>query len=141
MDYFEINGTTFIRPYRGKRKDNHTWIKGDLLHGEKEIFIYCSPYFGPIVDPDTIGQAVGYTDDNGNEIFSGDIVRVSTSQIFTDFAVGYITMIDCKYVIKCQHYNLTFTEINAAHHGSIEIIGNIYDNIDLVEQYNLPMFV
>ena len=83
------------------------------------------------VDKNTVGQFTGLKDKNGNEIYEGDILKIDRE--------------DYKYIVK--FYSGCFVGVNkydehyeqAKDLGSlftleIEIIGNIYDNLELLEE-------
>lgn len=71
--------------FRGKRKDNGEWTYGyycpkPYSHFPCEATIFPSEtidrdWHGERVDPSTVGQFTGLTDENGVKIFEGDIVR------------------------------------------------------------------
>lgn len=121
--------------FRGKRVYNGAWLAGDLLANKYE-----RPNICPIGDvncypviPETIGQYTGLKDKNGEKIFEGDIVKYSTTcEIFTVAWHGSFA----EFVIS------ELQKPNKATRGSknmylvnryCEVIGNIYDNPELLE--------
>lgn len=126
-----------IHLYRGKRLDNGQFIEGSLI-GEDVIVgkivdfeeDYFTTEFWYKVDPETVGQFTGMTDKNGTKIFEGDIV-VNKNIHGKKWIVEYRT--DSEYVgfvlkeIGTNGISL-FTSWN-----DIEVIGNIYDNKDLLK--------
>ena len=85
------------------------------------------------VDYQTIGQYTGLTDNNGNKIFEGDIVRCVSE---LDYANMVVIFEDGEFrMVKCKKYN-TYTKGSgyfAIRCFYKEIIGNIYDNPELIK--------
>ena len=75
-----------------------------------------------------IMQSTGLADENGKEIFEGDVVHAYGEDTYL---IGVIEYFDNSYCIKSKNgiYNLLWT--NAEQY---EIIGNIYENTELVEE-------
>ena len=79
-------------------------------------------------------QSTGLKDKNGNEIFEGDVVRQVRTQPTTEneIIIGVVTMLEGAWLIMNDGEQLASdlwseTDIN-------EIIGNIYENPELLEE-------
>ena len=128
--------------FRGKRVDNGTWAYGDLLHcdGEMEIDSESLGENGGYIIPETVGQYTGLTDKNGVRIFEGDVIRGRSVYIG-----GHSTSNRALVIYKAGMFLLSFgeseeecaaaqdVEFLGAWHDSVEIIGNIHDNPELLE--------
>lgn len=123
--------------FRGKRKNGYDWIYGNYCGVECslesgcgiECFIIEAPRDGSSVkvDAETVGQYTGLIDKNDQKIFEGDIVRgidhLADLEVF-----GYIDHQSGSFVIVGEfmtHYRWLDYEV--------EVIGNIYDNPELIE--------
>ena len=135
--------------FRGKRVDNGEWVYGYYAHlpsaaGAADI-IYV-PASDPddsnhtvFVDPETIGQFTGLTDKNGVKIFEGDIVRFKHDGDFGEkiyyrnYAVEFInTYVTYGLRLRNRSIHFPFKQGTASQHDA-EVIGNIYDNPELIE--------
>lgn len=131
--------------FRGKRIDNGEWVYGCLLNNiygaSKPVIISDSSYTDDnrianddweFVIPETVGQYTGLTDKNDKKIFEGDIVKV-----LDEFDHKVIYLIDYKDASFCANqkgvnFSIYLSEFNTGRY-SIEIMGNIYDNPELLE--------
>ena len=87
------------------------------------------------VDPETVGQFTGLCDKNGKKIFEGDIIKavnrehsISNNPVVVWGSKSHGWSLKCdidNYFIKVKYYKLS---------SSDEVIGNIYDNPDLLKE-------
>lgn len=85
------------------------------------------------VDPKTVGQSTGLKDKNGVEIFEGDIVFDRWANKYTPVFQNGIYM---AYNPKNLMQNDPSTQFNIIWKDGCEVIGNIYENPELLEQAN-----
>lgn len=149
--------------FRGKTTEknvneafNNVWVEGDLIKNKNKYYIHPHATVFKVenelaklmvcheVIPETIGQYTGLTDKNGNKIFEGDIVVVK-------YPKGDICCVgDVQFQSGVFGAEWASVKINKSMLGSwgqnhnlrrfdddiierIEIIGDIYDNPELLE--------
>ena len=128
--------------FRGQRKTDKTWIYGNLLRTDDGIFIIQNhvPYHRLEkyeVLEETVCQYTGLTDKNGRKIFEGDIVKINNDvkEAF-EISDGAVVYRGGSFIVGGSNGNGTLnslfaiTDINYVLRG--EVIGNIFDNPDLI---------
>jgi hypothetical protein len=119
---------------KAKRKDNGEWVIGFYAYINKKHYIYTEQLIHSglydiaerfEVDPSTICQCTGLKDKNGKLIWENDIVRckVGTAKVIWDKSGWRI-----KWLRRKDLYYWAAEDIQ-----SMEIIGNIFDNPELLE--------
>lgn len=124
--------------FRGKTKRRHRWVYGALVQNGKEFGLisqdeddanYGIAYY---VDEDTVGQFTELYDSNGKPIYEGDIVERYDEYYVVEFNIkrrGYYPFA-CGDGCGCCEYETMSPE-------DIEVVGNIYDDEELVKEHNL----
>lgn len=128
--------------FRGKRKENGKWIYGFLVPKETnsyadgfliidgalnydELDDYQPSFSTYDVVSETVGQYTGLTDKNGKKIFEGDIVK------YRNNLPCKIDYIDSQFVMMWKNFYRNFERV---YDDEIEVIGNIYDNPELLKE-------
>lgn len=117
--------------FKAKRIDNGEWVQGALFNGENHCIIgqeiKFSPYteheckiVGYEVDETNICQCTGLKDKNGKLIWENDILKYEWDRTRIDF-------------IKYQAPIFTYSKTMRWSLQQDEVIGNIFDNPELLE--------
>ncbi|EKZ5139155.1 hypothetical protein QMH00_000054 [Listeria monocytogenes] len=127
--------------FRGKIVGAEGFVYGKLLAplasgnayiaydvNEVRSFVYISR--SEKVDPETVGQYTGLKDKNGKKIFEGDIVNCKFFDRMVGDIAGVINFIDCVWAVSDFKNKRLYQLIDV---DNIEIIGNIHENLDLLE--------
>ena len=120
--------------FRGQRQSDNKWIYGDLLQPIEICDIYeisdCESIDGSRYDvvEDTIGQYTGLKDKNGKEIYEGDIVKIDCPTMKMTGEIKYSEMSATFFI-----YDEIIEETLWYQKEELEVIGNIYENPELLE--------
>ena len=140
--------------FRGKEKNSGKWIYGDLRHISDGHggYILCivdntngrnNDVTGVEVVPETVGQYTGLTDKNNVKIFEGDIVKGTA---YSATRIGVIVWIDEISSFGVRYVNapnptawenssiLRCVSLGKTDEFAAEVIGNIYDNPELLKK-------
>ena len=138
--------------FRGKSKRTDEWLYGDLVRNVEGEFAIVPPlnYHGNYeVDKETIGQFTGLYDENGSEIYEGDIVdwtffytgccnggAVERDTIVTGIIEwhqgGFILKVINNDFEDAGQYGIS--DLNTDTKSDVVVKGNIYDNKELLTQ-------
>ena len=126
-----------------KYGDLHQWNNGDTfigIHNENwvnDCVNSCDYITIKKVNPNTIGQFTGLQDKNGKEIYEGDIVHWHNQNYAIVFKYGqfYASIEKCHENVYGGFplHSLADTLITIDENNICEIIGNIYDNPELLK--------
>lgn len=126
--------------FRGKSLDSGEWYYGNLYDKDTagRTHIGTTKKGCLNIDPDTVGQFTGLKDKNGVEIYEGDVVEVY------DFASSYASKYKGKVCVRrgawCVEHILFDSDIYTPlvfddfAGRKTEVIGNIYDDQDLLKE-------
>ncbi|MCD6148606.1 hypothetical protein J7J18_04495 [bacterium] len=126
----EFNG--YVEENGKQKMRGGAWVKGDLHCDGENVYIFDRE--GSIwrkVYPETVGQYTGAKDDNGKEIWEGDIVR------FMDRGIGYVVFSEGAFGVREGNIdNVEDDEMEVIGFGyyKIEVIGNVYENPELLQR-------
>lgn len=131
--------------FRGKSLKTGEWTQGYLFRCWERAYIL----WGMVndnadmteVDPETVCQYTGLTDKNGRKIFEGDILKENIEDPETTGTDKFI------YTVQYSDDHCAFTTSDVINEGyfeplgeyineNVEVIGNIFDNPELIGENN-----
>lgn len=141
--------------FKAKRIDNGEWVEGCIVIDQSRLNIFkyriqpieSGVLYAPPIDPDTLCQYTGFTDKNGKKIWENDILRYSYdydgSPFLKDgeeikYRAGAVFWSEWRGSwAVCGRGNKKCTNNDVFKYNRspnrTEVIGNIFDNPDLLE--------
>ena len=145
--------------FRGKSKYNNEWIYGSLIRLGEESFsdldrygiidkgdtigsISCYNFQIDEIIPTTVSEFTGLIDKNNNRIFEGDIIKLYNGELRKVFfneetlqwEMCFVNVKSCEvnHLINTQPLANIMIELAYGYPCSTEVIGNIWDNPELL---------
>ena len=133
--------------FRGKRTDTKEWVYGfynftiyddgsDPLMSIMRVHIIAdADGYVWSIDENTVGQFTGLTDKNDKEIYEGDIVAIE----YIDFDQAEDGVCHVKTVVEYETERMRFIfskngkSVIKTYKSCLEVIGNIFENGDLIK--------
>lgn len=134
-----------VRIQRAKIVGTDTWVEGTYFPPENTIIsheptTFSGGYTDYSVVPETVGDYTGVVDKHGTRIFEGDIVKIKYGRLCTiiwfsspthnGWDLQPINTVENCLHTKCPDAFDLYKEEN------LEVVGNIYDNLELLEGNN-----
>lgn len=127
--------------FKAKRIDNGEWVEGCLVidHSRPNLFEYrmqpveSGVLYAPPINPETICQFTGLCDKNGKKIWESDVVwLVYDGKEHIYQIVWDNSELDFKATNGEENYGSNFEYLLCC--DEIEVIGNIFDNPELLQE-------
>lgn len=131
--------------FKAKRIDNGEWVEGYLFRLSEKLhpFIMLKNRAGDgyEVDENTVCQYTGLTDKDGKKIWENDIVKFKHGGEFSEKGIYYRnyvvefvnTFVTYGLRLRNKSIHFPFKQATASMHD-VEVIGNIFDNPELLNQ-------
>lgn len=123
--------------FRGKSKDNDVWVEGYYCGKVNKTIFSPAEDSAQIVDkdlywheviPETVGQYTGLKDRKGTDIFEGDIVNIIRAE-----ENGKVEWRENDAAFEVVGDCLEASFLENLYGRDVEVIGNIYDNPELLK--------
>lgn len=138
--------------FKAKRKDNGEWMEGSLIDLDIDSgYCYIVPPYKKasilpinflitdrmkLVDPETLCQFTGLCDKNGNKIWENDIFQYTDETMVTQKDLIEYNETHASFVRlhNTEKLGLQYLWIDEATCNHGEVIGNIFDNKELLQE-------
>ncbi len=124
--------------FRAKTKATKEWTYGHYAKQYDVPQIYAGNGHECIYE-DTLCQYTGLTDKNGTKIFEGDVVRISEDYYDgIHYSGNEVYYSDGAFCVEYEtpEYDVTSIGFLVREGVEVEVIGNIYDNPELIGDEN-----
>ena len=117
-----------------------SWVYGDLLHRSNGVLHILTLneekacYENNTIDPETLGQFTGLLDKDGKEIYEGDILHTITFGFNPEEYTAIILYRNCSFQLSNGRNLFYFGQSDLTKMDDTIVIGNIYDNPDLIKE-------
>lgn len=132
--------------FRAQDIASNKWLYGDLRHHKDDVCIFEQLGMkGEQVKRETIGQFTGLTDEFDREVYEGDIIMLDGSPemgarvvVFYEESFNIATRKEYDYLQQGAHpYLNDYAHMDClntwSNSGLVRVVGNIYDNPELLE--------
>lgn len=126
--------------FRGKLV-NGGWIEGYLTEHQGGFSRIRPPYSAHEnstyrVGPETVGQYTGTIDKNGTKIFEGDIIKTSDFGVEDERAINHagFDLFEVNFFDGAFRIENKWRLFNLRPSIKMEVVGNIYDNPELLKE-------
>lgn len=129
--------------FRGKSIYGEDWLYGSLVKIEKNRYAVIPPLnnieIGESIGmyevyPETVGQFTGLLDKDGKEIYEGDILHTITFGFNPEEYTAIILYRNCSFQLSNGRNLFYFGQSDLTKMDDTIVIGNIYDNPDLIKE-------
>lgn len=128
--------------FKAKRIDNGEWAQGAVLFHDTDATTIFNQHMGDgslqgfEVNPSTICQYTGLTDKNGNRIWENDIFQYTDGTMVTQKDLIEYNETHASFVRlrNTEKLGLQYLWIDEATCNHGEVIGNIFDNKELLQE-------
>ena len=122
-----------MREIKFRGRDGDDWYYGSLFVNECGHTAISAPksFWMKPVNADTVGQFTGAKDINGKESYEGDIIKFYDDRAHELVGVIKWNTLACRWYVDCSVRDCPYHVFDARY--AFEIIGNVYDNPELLE--------